>query len=128
MASSLLLVLALSASSPAPAASTLPPVVACTAQHLLSFVGPTGVDQPWPVSPDLPEQASRIAVTLSDQGMVADGYSHTLHMDLYARTAYVVQQGGFAGFRTIYGPLPVVACAEASPNNSFKGMPLRGTP
>ena len=105
----------------------MPPVVACTAQRLRAFVDPTGVHQTWPMSAELPDQAN-LALALSDQGIVADGYMHTLHVDRAARAAYVVQQGGFAGFRTIYGPLPVAACAEASPNNSFKGMPLRGTP
>jgi hypothetical protein len=112
---SLLLVLALSA-EPAAVTSPSPSLASCTADRLRRFVGPTGIHQPWPAAADLPSQfASASGVLLSDQGMVADGYTQTLHVDPEARTAYVVQQGGFAGFRTVYGPLPVAGCPGSAP-------------
>lgn len=109
----LLILLALSV-EPAVGASTRLPVSTCTAERLSQFVGPTGIHQTWPVAESLPPQlASAAGQRLSDQGMVLDGYVHTLHVDPSKQSAYVVQQGGFAGLRTVYGPLPVAACPGA---------------
>jgi hypothetical protein len=124
---SLLLVLALIAEPSAVAVAEPPSIASCTAARLRPFVGPMGVRQPWPVAQELPNHlASSFGELLSDQGMVADGFMQTLHVDSSAHSAYVVQQGGFAGFRTIYGPLPVAACSGPPPNNSSKPTPLRG--
>ena len=123
---SLLLVLALAA-GPAVSAPESAAITGCTAERLRRFVGPTGVHQPWPVASELPVHlANGFGELLSDQGMIADGYMQTLHVDVRARAAYVVQQGGFAGFRTVYGPLPVASCSGSPPNNSSKPTPLRG--
>lgn len=93
-----------------------PSLLACTAQRLRPFAGPTGVHQSWPVIQELPSHlANGPGALLSDQGNIADGYSQTLHVDTASRAAYVVQQGGFAGFRTIYGPLPVASCPGTAP-------------
>jgi len=44
--------------------------------------------------------------------MVSDGYRHRLLVDGPGNAVYVVQVGGFAGARTVYGPLPVdLSCA-----------------
>ena len=111
----LFLVLALAA-EPTVSAPESASVTTCTAERLRKFVGPTGVHQSWPVAAELPGHlANGLGELLSDQGMVADGYMQTLHVDVRARAAYVVQQGGFAGFRTIYGPLPVAACSGVAP-------------
>ena len=124
----LLLVLALVPAPDAAGTAQPLPVVTCTAQRLRAFVGPTGVRQPWPVATGLPEHlASGFGTLLSDQGMVADGYMQILHVDASAQTAYVVQQGGLAGFRTIYGPLPVAWCSGSPRNSSFKPKPFRGS-
>ena len=124
--SSLLLVLALAA-DPSAAATEHRSVMACTAQRLRRYVGPTGVHQSWPVVQELPANlGGSLGELLSDQGIVADGYMQALHVDVSARAAYVVQQGGFAGFSTIYGPLPVASCSGSPPNNSSKPTPLRG--
>ena len=111
---SFILVLAVSAEQPrtAPLQPAPMSVTACTAQRLRPFVGPTGIHQPWPLIAELPPKfSSAFGELLSDQGIVADGYMHVLHVDASARTAYVVQQGGIAGFQTVYGPLPVAACS-----------------
>lgn len=116
MVSSLLLILALAASSSAGSAAEPQTVVACTVQRLRAFVGPLGIQQPWPTIPELPAHLDNSrGELLSDQGNIADGYTQTLHVDSGARAAYVVQQGGFAGFRRIYGPLPVASCPGAGP-------------
>ena len=121
----LLLVLALLADSPATVAVQPLAVAACTAERLRPFVGPTGIRQSWPVVAELPDHLAD-GHLLSDQGLVADGYMQTLHVDVAAQAAFVVQQGGFAGLRTVYGPLPVSSCHGTPPNKSFKPTPLRG--
>jgi hypothetical protein len=91
-------------------------LVTCTAQRLKKFVGPFGVRQAWPVVAQLPPQhAGQVGELLSDQGNVEDGYMQSFHVDTHAKAAYVVQQGGFAGMQTVYGPLPVSACAVVAP-------------
>ena len=128
MSSLLLVLMTLATEAPITTGAQPSSVVACTAQRLRPFVGPTGIHQPWPTTDELPPGLAGAGLLLSDVGMVADGYSHSLVVDTLSSAAYVVQQGGIAGFRKIYGPLPVAACAGSTPNNSFKGMPLRGTP
>ena len=87
-------------------------VVSCTADRLRRFVGPFGAPRSWPVVTNIPARFDGdIGIQISDQGHVADGYSHWLLIDERAATSYVVQRGGLAGFQTIYGPLPVAACS-----------------
>lgn len=98
------------------AAGVCAPVVAqdaakCTAQRLARFVGPTGVHQAWPTTTLPAALAQQPGVLISDQGNIADGYEHRLVLDTVRASAYVVQTGGFAGRQTVYGPLPVAACA-----------------
>ena len=88
----------------------VPSAIDCTATRLRRFVGPTGVRQAWPEAGALPPGLVEGGVLLSDTGMLADGYSQWLVIDAANRAAYVIQSGGFAGFHTIYGPLPVAAC------------------
>jgi hypothetical protein len=92
-----------------------PALVACTAQRLKHFVGPLGVRQAWPTVDELPPVHGRhFEELLSDQGVVSDGYMQRLIVDTGSKVAYVVQQGGFAGVQTVYGPLPVGACVAVS--------------
>lgn len=87
------------------------PVTACVAERIRPFVGPYGVQQAWPTIAPPPEALQHtLGTPLSDTGMVADGYRHTLHADTEARTVYVVEQGGFAGTVKVYGPLPLPQC------------------
>jgi len=103
-----------------------PSLSSCTAESLRPFVAPTGLRAPWPEVRELPDTVTdTVGELLSDQGIVMDGYAHTLHVDTDSQLAYVVQQGGIAGFRTVYGPLPVAWCSAPPPNNSFKPNLLR---
>lgn len=123
---SLLLVLALAADPAvaAPASGCSP--LACTASRLRAFVGPTGIHQPWPVAEELPSQlGDSPSELLSGQGMVADGYTHRLHVDEARKAAYVVQEGGIAGLRTVYGPLPIGACLRPLSSSSSKSTRIR---
>ena len=114
MSSLLLVLMVLATEAPITTAAQPPSVVACTAQRLRPFVGPTGIHQPWPTTDQLPPGLAHGGPLLSDLGMVADGYSQSLVVDVMNRAAYVVQEGGIGGFRRIYGPLPVAACAGSS--------------
>lgn len=112
---SLLLTLAL-ASAANPASERTQTASVCVAARLRHFVGPTGAPRSWPVTPQLPPTLEgNLGVLLSDQGAVADGYSHRLLVDKQTATSYVVQRGGFSGLQTIYGPFPVFACSQDAP-------------
>lgn len=111
MVNSLLLLILLGGGT-APAVHNSAALIACTAQRLKPFVDPLGIKQSWPVAEELsPQFHNSFGTLISDQGPVADGYMHTLHVDVGERKAYVVELGGFAGRRKVYGPLPVAVCA-----------------
>lgn len=115
MVTSLLLLILLGGGT-APAVDSSAALISCTAQRLKPFVDPLGIKQSWPVAEELsPQFQNSFGMLISDQGAVADGYMHTLHVDLRERKAYVVEQGGFAGRMKVYGPLPVALCAATSP-------------
>lgn len=60
-------------------------------------------------------------VALSDTGQVMDGYTHRLYVNVEAKSAYVVQEGGIAGTQTVFGPLPVASCStHPLPRDPFK--------
>lgn len=50
-----------------------------------------------------PDSIERIM--LSDQGIVSDGYNHWLMVDREKSVAFIQEQGGFAGWQRVYGPL-----------------------
>ena len=90
------------------------PVTACVASRLAPFVSPYGIQQAWPVMTHWPRKFLQVpGILLSDMGDIADGYQHSLHIDVDARAVYVVEQGGFAGTTKMYGPLPLSHCAGA---------------
>ena len=110
----LLLAVALSA-APVSGQPTVAETVECTAQRLRQFMSPTGIVQSWPKATDLPSSLqSWTGTLLSGSGPVMDGFTQTLHVDVPARSAYVVEQGGYAGTARIYGPLPVAGCPGAA--------------
>lgn len=120
---SLLLVLsALSAAAAAPPAilvlddlaTTGDPATACAVARLKPFVSPYGIRQRWPVATALPaSHENALGTLLSGTGPVADGYRQVLHIDRQARAVYLVEEGGFAGTRKVFGPLPLPQCAPA---------------
>lgn len=106
------------APAPAPEQIVVPPpvsdaAVACALQRLKPFVGPYGIQQAWPVAEALPAGYEHaLGTLLSDTGIIADGYQQFLHVDAGARAVYVVEQGGFAGTRKVFGPLPLPRCTQ----------------
>jgi hypothetical protein len=95
-------------------------LAACAAEALRPLVGPDGVKRAWPEIDALPSALGgdgRTVISgtlLSDEGLTADGFRHTLYVDHAAGAAYVVEDGGFAGLRRVYGPLPLPRCAAST--------------
>lgn len=46
---------------------------------------------------------------------LADGYRHWLRLHKSTNMVYIVQVGGFAGTRTIYGPIPADKDCDFAP-------------
>lgn len=42
---------------------------------------------------------------LNETGRIRDGYRHTLYVSPDQKTIYIIQVGGFAGTRKVFGPL-----------------------
>lgn len=65
-------------------------------------------------TPQLPQ--GRLAfIPLLQPTVISDGYVHFLHVDRERGEVYVTQVGGYAGLRTIYGPLSLRShCVSSS--------------
>lgn len=97
--------------APPPPFSGEQAATACAIVRLRPFVGPYGIQQRWPVAKALPQgRAHAPGTLLSDTGPVADGYQQFLHVDVQMNAVYIVEQGGFAGTRKVFGPLPLPHC------------------
>jgi hypothetical protein len=56
-----------------------------------------------------------VLIPLSDPGLVSDGYYHWLRVQHATGLIYIVQVGGIAGRRTLFGPFTAEAGCLASP-------------
>ena len=102
---------AASVPAPPPPISGEQAATACAIARLKPFVGPYGIQQRWAVAKALPQGREHAQGTLlSDTGPVADGYQQFLHVDEQSNAVYIVEQGGFAGTRKVFGPLPLPYC------------------
>jgi hypothetical protein len=73
-------------------------------------VGPTGPVTPLPLlAPGEQSSFTGNILRLSSAGMVADGYNHDLHLDAAGTRGVIVQTGGIAGHRTLFGPFDLAA-------------------
>ncbi|PPJ41084.1 MULTISPECIES: hypothetical protein [unclassified Pseudoxanthomonas] len=107
-------VAAASVPAPPPPTSREDTTIACAIVRLKPFVGPYGIRQQWPVAKALPQgREHALGTLLSDTGAVADGYQQFLHVDVQVNAVYIVEQGGFAGTRKVFGPLPLPRCTTA---------------
>jgi hypothetical protein len=99
--------------SQAPTSSKADDTATCTSRRLAKFVGPLGVDQPWPTVESLPSDAELsqpIVLADANDARIADGFIVTLQVSAKTNSAYVISRGGFAGLQKIFGPLPVASC------------------
>jgi hypothetical protein len=53
------------------------------------------------------EQGMVAQVSLPSSSAVSDGYQHVLRVHGPSNAVFVVQSGGIAGSRLVYGPLPI---------------------
>ena len=115
----LMLAMAMAGHDAAGGSVPLEPSIGCTAARLERFMSPFGIAQAWPRAAALPPGFAKAAGRpIGTSGAVLDGYRQTLHVDLATRTAYVAQDGGFAGATTVFGPLPVAACPPPAPQHA----------
>lgn len=115
----LLLILALAtfqAPPPATPGESPVPTLSCSTRYFQRLVNAYGTPQGWQentqVDAAVADQAGEL---LNDTGVVADGFRHTLVVDkIDGRYGYVIQVGGFAGMRRVFGPFPLRGCAPAA--------------
>ena len=89
-------------------------------QKFAPCVGPLGSRVGMPTTSMTLNDADVIArIELARPGVVSDGYRSTLLVHGPTHAGYIVQIGGFAGTKTVYGPLSLATgCA---------GLPSRGS-
>jgi hypothetical protein len=82
-------------------------------QRFAPCVGPLGSRVDMPTTSMPLNDADVIArIELARPGVVSDGYRSTLLVHGPTRPGYIVQIGGFAGTKTVYGPLSLATgCA-----------------
>ncbi|UWX04030.1 hypothetical protein H1235_00360 [Pseudoxanthomonas sp. NC8] len=104
--------------APPPATSdqTPAPILSCEALYFQKLVNAYGVPRSWQENTQVDGGvADDVGELLNDTGVVADGFRHTLVVDKAdGRQGYVVQVGGFAGMRRVYGPFPLPVCGAAA--------------
>jgi hypothetical protein len=111
----LLLILALAmhgTAQPAPPAEAPATTLSCDALYFQRLVDAYGVPRSWQENTQVADAvADEVGELLNDTGVVADGFRHTLVVDKAdGRYGYVVQVGGFAGMRRVFGPFPLPGC------------------
>jgi hypothetical protein len=84
----------------------------CGARQMAPAVSAYGAPEHWKAGDSLPDALKdQPGERLNDTGHVADGYVHELIVDHGAGLGYVVQTGGFAGARKVFGPFVIRGCA-----------------
>ncbi|MBO9716199.1 MAG: hypothetical protein J7507_05170 [Pseudoxanthomonas sp.] len=84
----------------------------CEAKQLAPAVSAYGAPEHWRAGDALPDALKdQVGERLNDTGHVADGYVHELIVDRDTGLGYVVQTGGFAGTRKVFGPFVIRGCA-----------------
>jgi len=106
---------ALLATQSTKATNQIPPVpskpLSCAAAYLGKLVSPTGAPDSWALSKIKYSAIEKLPrEQISDSGTTLDGYSHWLYSEKNKKTVYVVQIGGIAGTRHVYGPFPEAQC------------------
>ena len=90
-------------------------LVESVSKSLSSCFTPLGPRQAFPVVSAVPPQNELLAAVLlpASGPRVSDGYNYMLLLHGRSNAAFVVQQGGFASLRKVYGPLALTTeCPE----------------
>jgi len=107
---SALAALSLAGCSNLPAGSARPTTDEALVARFRPCVGPTGTPRRLPPLPAEAEAAfTGPVLLLSTAGMVADGYDHSLRLDAERGRGIIVQTGGYANQRSVFGPFDLAA-------------------
>lgn len=83
-------------------------------KHFQACVNAIGLTKDLPLADPAPQLDPNIKLhPLNDIGKIRDGYRHFLYVSADEKTLYIVQMGGIAGLRKVFGPLKKDACADA---------------
>lgn len=84
-------------------------------KHFQSCVNAVGLTKDLPLADPAPQFDPNIKLDpLNDIGKIRDGYRHFLYVSADEKTLYIVQIGGIAGLRKVFGPLKTDACADVT--------------
>jgi hypothetical protein len=100
-------------------------LVDAVSQRLSSCFTTLGPAREFPVVSAMPPQGELLAAVLLHAGgpYVSDGYNYMLLLHGPSNSAFVVQQGGFASLRKIYGPLPLDTTCSRSARHGRETRP-----
>ena len=103
------------ATAPAAAGEPAKAWAEALAKRFATCFSAVGTAQTFPVAQDLPDDGDIVAeADIPAVQTVSDGYRHRLRVHGPSNSVYVVQTGGIAGRRTVFGPLPVDTDCRAS--------------
>ncbi len=82
-------------------------------KHFQACVSAVGLTKELPLVDPAPQFDPTIKLhLLNDVGKIRDGYRHFLYVSANEKEVYIVQMGGIAGLRKVFGPLKPDACAD----------------
>ena len=93
-----------------------PPKKSCTSLYFSKLVNAFGVPRSWDENKRAPAAVEDgVGELINDSGVVADGFHHWFYRDgKNSNHGYIVQVGGLAGNKRVYGPFPLPKCAQGS--------------
>lgn len=78
-------------------------------------VSPVGLTKELALADPAPQLDPTIKLhPLNEVGKIRDGYRHFLYVSANEKDIYIVQMGGIAGLRKVFGPLKPDACADVA--------------
>lgn len=84
-------------------------------KHFQACVSAVGLTKALPLADPAPQLDPGIKLhLLNELGKIRDGYRHFLYVSANEKEVYIVQTGGLAGLRKVFGPLKLDACADAA--------------
>ncbi|MBI3713610.1 MAG: hypothetical protein HY253_11720 [Burkholderiales bacterium] len=84
-------------------------------KHFQACVSPVGLTKDLPLADPVPQLDPTIKLhLLNEVGKIRDGYRHFLYVSPNEKEVYIVQMGGIAGLRKVFGPLKSDACADVA--------------
>lgn len=84
-------------------------------KHFQACVSAVGLTKELPLADPAPQFDPAIKLhLLNELGKIRDGYRHFLYVSANEKEVYIVQIGGIAGLRKVFGPLKPDACADVA--------------